>query len=103
MTPEDEARVLAMTQEQRKKHFKPLFFKGKITYRTYDFILSLPYSLLQHETSVLSKEGKDTEDVRHISANGETIEEDIQALAKAFGGKVVVDKMSQITKNILSG
>lgn len=41
MTPEQIAKVKAMTTEERRAHFTPLFRLGKITYAQYNYILDL--------------------------------------------------------------
>ena len=49
MTQEEIAKVKAMTREERKRHFTPLFRLGKITYNQYKYLLDL-------ETYELAKE-----------------------------------------------
>ena len=41
MTQEEIAKVKAMTKEERRAHFTPLFRLGKITYAQYNYILDL--------------------------------------------------------------
>ena len=41
MTQEEIAKVKAMSEEERRAHFMPLFRLGKITYDQYNFILNL--------------------------------------------------------------
>lgn len=41
MTQEEIAKVKAMSREERKRHFTPLFRLGKITYAQYNYILDL--------------------------------------------------------------
>lgn len=41
MSPEEIAKVKAMSKEERRAHFTPLFRLGKITYAQYNYILDL--------------------------------------------------------------
>ena len=41
MTQEEIAKVKAMSREERRRHFTPLFRLGKLTYAQYNYILDL--------------------------------------------------------------
>lgn len=41
MTQEEIAKVKAMSREQRRLHFKPMFMSGKITFKQYEAIMNI--------------------------------------------------------------
>lgn len=75
MTQEEIAKVKAMSREERKAHFTPLFRLGKITYAQYSYIVDLQESTLSDSQPYSLADDKDA----------------LDALAREFGGYVIPD------------
>jgi len=119
MTQEEIAKVKAMSREQRRRHFKPLFMANKLTFKQYEALICIEDTLLRMETITDIRKGTHDQehgtDVQHPrEALPLTTEEQLQTLARQFGGTVLPDtptgkqgrldeKSEQIKRNIMSG
>ena len=96
MTQEEIAKVKAMSREQRRRHFKPLFMANKLTYKQYEALICIEDTLLRMETVTTPQEStheqEPREDVQPPREDVPPLEEDwVRTLARQFGGTVLPD------------
>jgi len=119
MTQEEIAKVKAMSREQRRRHFKPLFMANKLTFKQYEALICIEDTLLRMETVTTPQESTHKQehgtDVQPPREDVPPPQEDwVSALARQFGGTVLPDsptgkqgrldeKSEQILRNMTSG